>query len=213
MTSNNKFPSTKDNKGFDSAEKSAELKKAPLTPEQEFGFDLGDIQGEIGVSGMLTHLPKSLVEAFSARGYDLQFVNYGNQAEWNRWIALTKGAVRPVTAAEIDKVAESSERFGLVMQKTDFGGKTHSGVVRAGELVLVMIPKAISAMKAKEINEKTENARKQIYGSSKARAANRLIRDDVVASDGSRVVQTVVRGATQDPFAGKDYIGAGSFGD
>jgi len=199
--------------GADSAEAFAKSKKEAKTPEEEFGFDLSELQGEIGSSGSLTHLPKSLVTAFAAKGYDLQYVNQANMAEWNRWSALTKGAVRPVTSSDIEKVCGDSERFGLVMQKTDFGGKVQSGVVRAGEMVLMMIPVAVSSLKHKEINERTANYRKQIYGAPKARSANRFIRDDIIAGDGSRVVQTVVRGNTQDPFAGKDYIGGSNFGD
>lgn len=215
MTSNNKNTPSKGTKvaGYGSAEE-LELASAPMkTPEEEFGYDLSEIQQELGVAGTLTHIPKSMVEAFAARGYDLQYVNYANQAEWNRWIALTKGAVRPVTADEINKVCEDSQRFGLVTQKTEFGGKVQSGVVRAGEMVLIMIPAAITAMRKKEINDRTANYRKQIYGSARVGSANRFVRDDVIASDGSRLVQTVVRGQTQDPFSGKDYIGGQAFGD
>jgi hypothetical protein len=208
MTSNKNTPSKDTEKlGFNVAQ------KATKTPEEEFGFSLDDIQGEMGISGTLTHLPKSLVDAFAAKGYDLQYVNYANMAEWNRWSALTKGAVRPVTAAEINSVCGDSERFGLVMQKTEFGGKVQSGVVRAGEMVLVMVPLAVSSLKRKELDDKNANSRKQIYGSSKARAANRFVREDIVAGDGSKVVQTVVRGQAADPFAGKDYMGANNFGD
>lgn len=214
MTSNNdKNPTKQGNKkGYDSAE-SLEMPKQVQSPEEEFGFSLAELQGEMGTSGVLTHLPKSLVNAFAARGYDLQFVNYSNAAEWSRRHHMTKGAVRPVTSAEIEKVCGDSEMFGLVMQKTDFGGKSLSGVVRAGELVLMMIPTAVSAMWQKEINDRTANYRKQIYGNPKARAANRFVRNDVIADDGSRLVQTVVRGTTQDPFSGKDYVGGSDFGD
>jgi hypothetical protein len=183
------------------------------TPEDEFGFSIADLQNEVGNAGRLTFLPPSLVKAFAARGYVLQYVNYDNQAYWARLNARTQGAVRPVSSEDIAKYTGSEDTYGLVLQKTEFAGKTKTGVVRAGEMVLVMIPTAVASVLQKEVSDRTSNYRKQIYGSTKERTVNKFVREDVVAQDGTRLVQTVLKGPGGDPFAAKDYNAGMSFGD
>ena len=209
--------STKDNNpksqkqpSYDSVE-ALTLPKSIKTPEEEFGFDLSELQQELDGSKGDTYIPNTMRQAFAARGYDLQYVNYSNSSEWNRRYAQTKGAVRPVTKVDIENFCGDANMFGLFSEKTDFGGKAISGVVRAGEMVLIMIPSAVSAILRKAQEERTTAARKQIYGDSRIKQANRFVRDDVMAADGTKMVQTVVRGPGGDStYSAKDY---NSFGD
>lgn len=221
MSNNNKQQNTP-NSVKESSSKSTgrdddNLMALPMqSPEEQFGFDPVQLQGEMGISGILTHLPKSLIEAFRSRGYELQYVNYANMAEWNRWMARSNGAVRPVTTKELESVVGRGASYGLAVAKAEMGGKEFSGVVRAGEMVLMMIPTSIVTIRRREIEAKTLASRQSIYGSTKSRQFNRHVKNDIMADDGTKVVQTVVRGSgSVDPFSNANAYVAGddSFGD
>lgn len=186
--------------GVGTPEKGSTSGKGKFSRKPEELFDVSSLEGEMELANRLTHVPKFIRDAFKAHGYELQYVNSNNLSEWNRMMALTNGAIQAVTGPIIEQICGQGQSLGLALEKTAIGGKVEAGVVRAGEMVLMMIPTSVVALKTKQNKERTMRAREAVYGRVNPGRAERFRNSEFGGDDKAPVIQTVVRGDGADPF-------------